>query len=404
MRLWHGAVMGLRGLGANRLRSALTMLGILIGVTSVILMVALGNGASLQVQSLFESLGTNAVYVYPKGPNALTLGDVEALDAPGAAPQVRFAVPMVVSGESVTYGGRSVQAPVTGTYPQYASIVNDQLSAGALFTDQDVVDHTRTAVIGAQLVKRLFHGDPQAALGQLIQVQGQPFRIIGTLASKGGSQLGSQDTTVLVPVTSAWDYLTGGWGTNVSQIVIEAPQPSAVAIAEEEAEWVLTAEHTATGRPTTDFFLQSDQQILSSLGSASATFTILLGSIAAISLVVGGIGVMNIMLVTVSERTREIGIRKAIGARRRDILFQFLVEAMLLAGAGGVLGVSVGIGISLLLDHVSAHGSGFSTHPVVSPPSVVLSVAVSVGIGLFFGIYPASRAARLQPVEALRYE
>jgi putative ABC transport system permease protein len=224
--------------------------------------------------------------------------------------------------------------------------------------------------------------------------------VVGTFAPKGSAGLGNQDNVAVVPITSAWAYLTGGRGKNISQIIVEATSSDTVQAAQQEATQILLNRHNIGDPSLADFQTQSQQDILNTVGQITGALTVLLGSIAAISLVVGGIGIMNIMLVTVTERTREIGIRKAIGANRRDVLLQFLIESMFLSGMGGVLGIATGVGLSLLLPKIVPSLPA----PVVSPSSVALAFGVSVGIGIFFGIYPANRAARLSPIQALRYE
>jgi putative ABC transport system permease protein len=242
-------------------------------------------------------------------------------------------------------------------------------------------------------------------VGQTIKIQRQSFRVVGTFAPKGSQGLGNQDNVAVVPISAAWAYLTGGRGKNVSQIIVEASGSDSVQAAQQEATLILLNRHNISDPTQADFQTQSQQDILNTFSQITGALTVLLGSIAAISLVVGGIGIMNIMLVTVTERTREIGIRKAIGARRTDILLQFLIESMFLSGVGGLLGIAVGTGLASWLAHSSLQlAGGALPPPIVSGPSVLLAFGVSVGIGLFFGIYPANRAAGLNPIEALRYE
>jgi putative ABC transport system permease protein len=260
-------------------------------------------------------------------------------------------------------------------------------------------------VIGQTVVQNLFGGDPNAAVGQLIKIQRISFRVAGVFAAKGTAGLGNQDNVAVVPISTAWAYLTGGRGKNISQIIIQATSSDSIQTAENEATQILLNRHQISDPSLADFQMQSQQDLLNTAGQITGALTILLGSIAAISLVVGGIGIMNIMLVTVTERTREIGIRKAIGARRRDILLQFLIESMFLSGVGGLLGILVGAGLATWAGSGSIRfGTTSLPAPIVSVPSVVLAFGVSVGIGLFFGIYPANRAAALNPIEALRYE
>jgi len=407
--------MAANGLLGNRTRSALTMLGILIGVSAVILLVAVGNGASVQINNQVQSLGANVIYVYPSNARgsggvsqgfgtgqSLTQADVDALNSKQQDPDVLAAIPIAQSGGQITYGNQNYFAPTTGTTPDFPHVRNYQLAEGSFFSADDVTARHRVVVLGQTVVDNLFGTtDP---IGQTIKISRQSFRVIGVFAQKGGTGLGSQDNVVVAPITAVWAYLTGARGKVISQIVASASSAGTVTQAETEITTILLERHQISDPTQADFQLQSQQDILNQATSISTALTLVLGAIAGISLVVGGIGIMNIMLVTVTERTREIGIRKAIGARRRDILMQFLIEAMVLSGLGGALGIAVGALLALEAPKISALAtSGFPT-PVVSPTSVVLAFCVSVAIGLFFGIYPANRAARLHPIEALRYE
>ena len=415
MNLYEALRMAVNGLLANRLRSALTMLGILIGVTAVILLVAVGNGESIQINNQIQSLGANVIYVYPsnaKGAGgisqgfgtgqSLTQADVDALNARQQDPDVVAAIPIAQSGGQITYANQNYFAPTTGTTPDFPMVRDYQIAEGSFFTQDDVNANHRVVVLGQTVVDNLFGStDP---IGQTIKISRQSFRVIGVFAPKGGTGFGSQDNVVVAPITTVWAYLTGARGKVVSQIVASATSAGTVTQAETEITTILLERHQISDPTQADFQLQSQQDILNQATSIATTLTVVLGAIAGISLVVGGIGIMNIMLVTVTERTREIGIRKAIGARRGDILVQFLIEAMVLSGLGGALGIAFGA----LLAHEAPSlpalaGSSFPT-PVVSVPSVLLAFFVSVAIGLFFGIYPANRAARLHPIEALRYE
>ena len=415
MNLYEALRMAANGLLANRTRSALTMLGILIGVTAVILLVAVGNGASVQINNQVQSLGANVIYVYPANARgsggvsqgfgtaqSLTQADVDALNSKQQDPDVVAAIPIAQSGGQITFGNQNYFAPTTGTTPDFPQVRDYQLAEGSFFTADDVTARHRVVVLGQTVVDNLFGTtDP---VGQTIKISRQSFRVIGVFAQKGGSGLGSQDNVVVAPITAVWAYLTGTRGKVISQIVASASSASTVTQAETEITTILLDRHQISDPTQADFQLQSQQDILNQATSISTALTLVLGAIAGISLVVGGIGIMNIMLVTVTERTREIGIRKAIGARRRDILTQFLIEAMVLSGLGGALGIAVGALLAQEAPKISALAtSGFPT-PVVSPTSVVLAFGVSVAIGLFFGIYPANRAARLHPIEALRYE
>jgi putative ABC transport system permease protein len=416
MKVVEALALAISGISANRLRSALTMLGILIGVSAVILLVAVGNGASVQVQSQIQSLGANIIYVYPAtqraggvaqtfgGGQTLAQADVDALNDKTQAPDIVTAIPIAQSFGNIVYQNQNWQAPVTGTTQDFPSVRNYTVAAGSMFTSQDNNDDAKVVVIGQTVVDNLFGGDPNAAVGQSLKINRQTFRVAGVFASKGTGAGSNQDNVAVVPIQTAWAYLSGGRGKNIAQINIQATDASTVTAAQNEATQVLLNRHNISDPTQADFQTQSQQDIQNTAGQITGILTLLLGSIAAISLVVGGIGIMNIMLVTVTERTREIGIRKAIGARRSDILLQFLIESMFLSGFGGLLGIAVGAGVSTYLGSIASRISSTFPPPVVSVPSVLLAFGVSVGIGLFFGIYPANRAAILKPIEALRYE
>jgi len=405
--------LAVQGLNANRLRSALTMLGILIGVSAVILLVAVGNGATVAVQAQISSLGSNIIYVYPQNSKAggvaqgfgsgssLTQADVTALKDQSQAPDIVTAVPITGAPGNLVYGNQNWQAQVQGSTEDFASVRSYDLAEGSFFTAEQVSSNARVAVIGQTVAQNLFT-DGTDPVGQSIKIQRQSFQVIGVFAAKGASGFGggNQDNIVSVPISSAWAYLLGGRGKNISQIIIQSRSSDAIPAAEKEATAILIDTHKVADPTNPDFQMISQQDILNTASSITGVLTVLLGSIAAISLVVGGIGIMNIMLVTVTERTREIGIRKAIGAKRSDILLQFLIESMFLSGLGGLAGIALGWLGSIELPHVN---SSLPT-PVVSAPSVLVAFGVSVGIGLFFGIYPANRAATLRPIEALRYE
>jgi putative ABC transport system permease protein len=416
MKVIEALALAISGIGANRLRSALTMLGILIGVAAVILLVAVGNGASVQVQNQIQSLGANIIYVYPAtqrvggvaqgfgGGQTLTQADVDALNDKTQAPDIVTAIPVSNSFGNMVYQSQNWQASVTGTTQDFPSVRNYDIAAGSMFTSQDVNSDAKVVVIGQTVVDNLFGGDPNAAVGQSLKINRQTFRVAGVFAPKGTGAGSNQDNVAVVPISTAWAYLSGGRGKNIAQINIEATDAGTVTAAQNEATQILLNRHNISDPSQADFQTQSQQDIQNTAGQITGILTLLLGSIAAISLVVGGIGIMNIMLVTVTERTREIGIRKAIGARRSDILLQFLIESMFLSGFGGVFGIVVGAGVSTYLGSIASRISSTFPPPVVSIPSVLLAFGVSVGIGLFFGIYPANRAAILKPIEALRYE
>jgi putative ABC transport system permease protein len=387
----------LRGVSANKLRSGLTMLGILIGVGAVILLVAVGNGSAKAVEQNLQALGTNQITVQGGRASAktgystdLTLDIAEALKD---APDVKSVSPLVTSSQTLTFGDTSHDVQqVVGTYPGYFAASNSPVSKGALFTQEDVDQAARVVVIGSTTATELFADvDP---IGQRIGIGGQLFTVIGVLKEKGSAGFNNPDDTAIAPLQAVQRALTG-YGP-ISSIMIEATNADSVSLAQAEITAILNAKMHVTSTASAPYTIRNAAQLLATRAETAQTFTVLLGAVAAISLLVGGIGITNIMMVTVTERTREIGIRKALGAPRRVILTQFLIEATLLSVVGGGLGA---IGAIL--------GANFTiagVQPVVMPSSVALALGVSVAIGLFFGSYPASRAAGLRPIDALRYE
>jgi putative ABC transport system permease protein len=392
----------LAGLAANKLRSALTTLGILIGVGSVILLVAVGNGSSQSVQNAISSLGANSITVlHTEGsaagtsstaafaePQNLTTADAQAL---AAAQGVASVSPAVSASETLDNGASSDSASLTGTSPSYFAAEDDTLSAGAYFTTQEVNSAQDVVVLGSEAATDLF--GTANPVGKSVLVAGIPFTVTGVLAAKGASGLTSADNDAIAPLTTVQDALTG-FGT-LNDVVVLAKSAAVVDTVEGEITSILDLRHHETSADA-DFEVLSASTLLSTASSTAHTFTVLLGAVAAISLLVGGIGITNIMLVTVTERTREIGIRKAIGATPGVILAQFLTEATLLSMIGGALGVLAGfIGTQFTIVGVK---------PVTVPLSIPLAFGVSALIGLFFGGFPANRAANMRPADALRYE
>ncbi|MFC0526878.1 ABC transporter permease [Phytohabitans kaempferiae] len=385
-----------RGIGANKLRSGLTMLGILIGVAAVILLVAVGNGSARQVAERIEALGTNTLTVQAVGGSgALTLDVAEALDDPVLAPDVASVSPVTSTQATLTYQGtdHSVQQFV-GSYPSYFGASNSPVGRGAGFTADDLERGRRVVVIGQTVAEELFPGtDP---LGQEITVSGALFTVVGVLEQKSSASgfLDANDVAI-APLTAVRQALTGFGPLN--SIVIEATGPGKVSDAQAQISLILSQRIDVPASSTTQpYRIQNASQLLETQTETADTFTTLLGAVAGISLLVGGIGITNIMLVTVTERTREIGIRKALGAPRRVILTQFLAEATMLSLLGGGLGVAAAL--------IGSNFTIVGVRPVVVPSSLALALCVSVAIGLFFGSVPANRAAGLRPIDALRYE
>lgn len=397
--------LSLRGLAANKLRSLLTILGVTIGVGAVILLVAVGNGSSVAVQNQIKALGTNTITVTNSGfgrgsttaqtqESTITLQDVKTLQDRSQAPDINSVSPVVSTTVDAVNGQLEETATVTGTTPSYLKAEDDTLEGGSGITQADVTSHAAVAVIGQTLLSDLFTVG-QNPIGQEINLGNAQFQVIGVLNSKGSSSgVSDANDVAIVPYTTAEDQLTG-YTLSFSEIIVQSRSASDINAAEDETAAILAAANDTTVA-NLPFNITNEDSLLSASQSTNSTFTVLLAAVAAISLLVGGIGIMNIMLVTVTERTREIGIRKAIGAPRSAILGQFLTEAVIVSVLGGLAGVVLGlIGAQFKIEGVQ---------PVVSHASVFEAFGVSTAIGVFFGFYPANRAAALRPIDALRYE
>lgn len=388
----------LRGLSANKLRSALTMLGILIGVAAVILLVAVGNGSAQAISERIEALGTNTITVMSTGrggstSTALTTTISDALVDPQLAPDVASVSPVVSATATLTYEGTDHDVnQFVGTTPSWFASSNTPVGTGAGFTADDEAQGRRVVVLGQTVVDELFPGtDP---IDKQVTVGGALFTVVGVLAQKSSTGFQDSNDTAIAPLSAVRQVLTGYGALN--SILVEAKSPGQVNAVQSQVATILNQRLEVAAGATAPYRIQNASQLLATQTETADTFTTLLGAVAAISLLVGGIGITNIMLVTVTERTREIGIRKALGAPRRVILTQFLIEATLLSVLGGALGVAAAL-----------IGSSFEivgVKPVIVPSSVGLALGVSIAIGLFFGGLPASRAARLRPIDALRYE
>jgi len=367
----------------------------------------LGQSSQQAINNQIQSLGSNMLTIMPGsqssgavrgaagGAKTLTLDDAKALLSSPQITTVKSVSPEFSKRTQVTYGRNNTNTQVVGVYPAYADIRKMTMSSGVFISDRDVTAMSKVAVIGPQVVTDLF-GDGANPIGQTIRTNGQSLKVVGVTTAKGGSGFNNQDDMIYIPLSTAQKQLFGV--DYLSTLAVEAKSQDVMTAAQDEIGYLLLSRHKLTDPSLADFSIMSQNDIMNTASQVTGTFTTLLGGIAAISLLVGGIGIMNIMLVTVTERTREIGLRKALGAVRRVIIYQFLIEAIILTFAGGIIGMVLGIGISFVLSLV------MSLPFTISPPSIALAMGVSGAIGVLFGWYPAQKAAKLQPIEALRYE
>ena len=399
----------LKALTVHKMRSILTMLGVVIGVAAVISLVAVGAGAQAQVVSQFESLGSNLLTVSPSSSSnfsrgglqessgSLTNTDVEAIR--GLATAVTLVAPQYAARATVTQQGNTSSQNITGVTAEYATVRNWAVERGRFISAEDETNIAMVVVLGQGVVEELFGSTLVNPVGQTVRINRQNYEVIGVLESKGQTGFFNQDDVVLMPLRTAQLKLGGAGTQDVDQINLSVGKVEEMDLAQAQVTAILHTLHGISTGGEDDFTVLNQADILSTVEEASGTFTVLLGSIAAISLLVGGIGIMNIMLVSVTERTREVGLRKAVGAKRRDILIQFLAEAIALSVLGGLIGVALGFWGAQLISPLLG-----DTQALVTPQSVVLALTVSLVIGVFFGAYPANRAARLKPIDALRYE
>jgi putative ABC transport system permease protein len=411
MNLWESIISSWQVLYTNKMRSSLTILGIVIGVSAVVFLVSFGRGHEANITGIFESMGANAIYITSASSmtqgmsgatGSLTLEDAEALANPNRAPSVALVAPMTEKLAKVVYKNENSNVDIMGATPDIAQIISYPVAEGEFISEQDVKRGARVAVIGSKTATDLFK--TENPLGKTIRVSGTQFEVIGVLEKKGGF-IGSADDFIIIPLTTMQARLLGettAQGRPIQTIAVKAISTDQIDAATEEVTAILRQRHNIRAGEDDDFTIIDMQEILSSMREVLGIMQVFLGSVGAISLLVGGIGIMNIMLVSVTERTREIGIRKAVGAKRRDILRQFLVESAMLSLTGGIIGLTIAA-----LGTWAVSGIKLGPYAVKAPMSadiVIIAISVAIFVGLASGIYPAYRAGRLDPIESLRHE
>jgi putative ABC transport system permease protein len=408
MNIGPAILEALQSLAANKMRSGLTILGIVIGVGAVIAMIAIGRGAENTITGSIQGIGTNLVFVFRGGsedvrnPQPITLGDASAIADPFLAPSVAGVAPILQGSAKVAFAGESTVTQISGITPEYSSVRNYNVTEGEFIGQEHILGQASVVLLGTDVADNLF-GRMEGLVGETVRIEGQPFRVIGILESRGGSGFSNEDDQIMVPLTTAQTrLLRRSTRDRVDMLMVQAVSAQAVPQATEEIAQILRTRHR-TEIGADDFTILTQQDFLDTAQTITGVLTIFLGGIAAISLLVGGIGIMNIMLVSVTERTREIGLRKALGARKRDIMVQFLAESSVLSLIGGLVGIALGWAISFVVGRIAAASNADIT-PAIGIDVILLATLFSTAVGLFFGLYPANRAANLEPVEALRYE
>jgi putative ABC transport system permease protein len=406
----------MRSLAANKLRSTLTMLGVIIGVGSVITLMSVGRGAEASITSSIEGMGTNLIYVSSKTPGvqgmmamasptySFTMGDAEAIAE--RVPSVVAVAPVIENYVEVSTASDSTLGVIEATTPDFEQVMNYPTTAGQFITERNVAARDLVVVLGDKVASDLFSG--KNPVEKKVNINGRQFTVIGVLEKKGGQMMGvSMDSVIVVPITTYQSRLFPGQTVRgedaIQQLAVQIESTDVANIVSADITNLLMQRHRITDEDKSDFLIMTQEQMLGMVQQVTGILTIVLGAIASISLIVGSIGIMNIMLVSVTERTREIGIRKAVGAKRRDILLQFLLEAAMLSLSGGIIGIIGGWGVSWLVSTFS-EAAGFPIRSAVTADIVLLAIVVSVFIGLVSGVYPAMRAARLNPIDALHYE